>query len=101
MPKLRICTVCGSEFMSHNGTEVCSEKCRMERKREQDRRGNERRYSKQANTPFDRICPACGKNFESLRTKYCSTKCAEQAKKEHVKENSDRYYTEHKKAGKE
>ena len=38
MPRIRKCTVCGQEFLSANGVEVCSEQCRIERKREQDRK---------------------------------------------------------------
>lgn len=33
MPRIRICTVCGAEFTSRNGKEVCSESCGLERKR--------------------------------------------------------------------
>lgn len=29
--KIRICTICGTEFESRNGKQVCSESCRLER----------------------------------------------------------------------
>lgn len=94
MPKIKICTVCGSEFVSHNGTEVCSESCRLERKREQDRKGNKRRYAKESNTPFNRVCPICGREFESLKNFYCSAECTGKARKQNIKENNMAYYRE-------
>ena len=97
MPRTRKCTVCGQEFLSANGVEVCSEQCRIERKKEQDKKGNYRRYHGFSKEPFDKICPVCGKRFEGLREKYCSKECSSKAKRKAVKELSDRYYLEHKK----
>lgn len=95
MPRIRICTVCGAEFTSRNGKEVCSESCGLERKKEQNRKGNKRRYAKESNTPFDRVCPICGRKFESVRSIYYPEECAKIARKRQVKENSDEYYKEH------
>ena len=43
MPKMKKCTICGKNFLSRNGVEVCSAACATERKRRQDAAGNERR----------------------------------------------------------
>ena len=51
MPRLRKCCICGAEFLSHNGNTCCSDKCRIERKREQDKRGNYRRYHRLSGIP--------------------------------------------------
>lgn len=94
MPRIRKCSICGTEFLSCNGVEVCSEECRMERKRRQNMQGNERRYTRESNVPFERECPVCGKKFETIRNVYCSEACAAKAKKKQVKEMSDLYYKE-------
>ena len=35
MPKMKKCTICGKNFLSRNGVEVCSAACATERKRRQ------------------------------------------------------------------
>ena len=67
MPRLRKCCICGAEFLSHNGNTCCSDKCRIERKREQDKRGNYRRYHRLSGIPENKICPVCGNTFYTIR----------------------------------
>lgn len=97
MPRIRKCTICRHEFLSVNGIQVCSEECREERKKQQDKLGNYRRYNNLANTPIDKVCPICGNEFQGLREVYCSPSCSLKARRIAVKENSDRYYRENKK----
>lgn len=80
--------------MSERGVEVCSEKCRLERKRIQDKESDYRRYHKESNTPKIYTCRYCGKEFEGLAHRYCSDTCRELARKEQVKENNKLYYEE-------
>lgn len=63
MPKMKKCTVCGKIFLSHNGIEVCSTTCAIERKHRQDEKGNERRRYGLSNSNFEKICPICVKQF--------------------------------------
>lgn len=95
MPKIKKCSVCGKEFLSKYGAEICSEECKQIRKKEQDRKGNLRRYSGESSVPFEKVCPECGKEFETLRNVYCSKECAGKARKRNVKEENVRYYKEH------
>lgn len=57
MPKMKKCTVCNKMFLSHNGIEVCSTTCAIERKHRQDEKGNERRRYGLSNSNFEKICP--------------------------------------------
>lgn len=91
--KIRICQICGKQFESCNGRLVCSEECRLERKRQQDRKGNYRRYNGLSNVPVEKICPVCGEKFEALNNvKYCSLSCSETARRKMQKENFQEYY---------
>ncbi len=94
MPRVRKCAICGQEFMSYNGNLCCSDECRLERKREQDRKSNYKRYHKLSNIPETKICPICGETFESLRNTYCSEQCSIIARNKQVKENNTVYYCE-------
>jgi hypothetical protein len=96
MPRVRKCDICEVEFMSYHGIKTCSDQCRAEKRKQQNEKGNKRRYHKESNIPYDKICPICGKSFESLRKKYCSDQCAKKARTIYVKENSDQYYKDHK-----
>ena len=44
MPRIRNCVICGKEFTSYRGTNVCSEQCKIEKKKRQDENLNKRRY---------------------------------------------------------
>ena len=92
MKKLRECTVCGRQFLSERGIEVCSEECRLERKRRQDKKSNERRKNGESNVPITYTCQVCGKDFEGLARKYCSDECRTIARKMKIKENNKLYY---------
>jgi predicted nucleic acid-binding Zn ribbon protein len=92
MKKLKKCTVCGKEFMSERGIEVCSEKCRLERKHRYDTESNYRRYRKESNIPKTYSCKNCGKHFEGLGRRYCSEECRLEAKRKLLKEYSKEYY---------
>lgn len=70
MPKMKKCTICGKNFLSRNGVEVCSAACATERKRRQDAAGNERRRLQLSNQKTSRICPVCGKTFMSVYREY-------------------------------
>lgn len=70
--KIKKCTVCGQEFVSYNGREVCSDECFQKRKHEMEREANYRRRKGLSCTPITYTCPVCGKEFEGLREKYCS-----------------------------
>lgn len=91
--KIRKCTVCGQEFESHNGKEVCSDKCFAERKKKYDKTSNYRRYHGLSCVPIHYVCKNCGKDFEGLRQKYCSEACRETARKNHVNENNKAYFS--------
>lgn len=95
--KIRKCTICGDDFESRNGIEVCSEYCKKIRKNEQDRKSNYRRKMGLSNTPISRICPICGEKFEGLREIYCSAKCRGVGIKNKRIENFKRYYEENRK----
>jgi predicted nucleic acid-binding Zn ribbon protein len=90
---IKNCTVCGCEFESHYGKEVCSDKCFLERKQLHDAIGNKRRYSGTAKEPISKTCPWCGNNFEGLNRRYCSPECSESARKQRRKELFDEYYS--------
>lgn len=66
MPRIRDCVICGKRFTSYHGINVCSEQCKIEKKKRQDENSNKRRYSKESNTPIIKICPICGKNLKHL-----------------------------------
>lgn len=34
MPRIRNCVICGKEFTSYRGTNVCSEQCKIEKKKD-------------------------------------------------------------------
>lgn len=94
--KLKKCTVCGKDFISERGIEVCSKECRAERKHRQDVESNRRRYSKESGEPKNYICKYCGKEFEGIARRYCSKECREMARKLQIKENNKIYYNENK-----
>ena len=92
--KIRVCTICGTEFESRNGNQVCSEVCRLERKKIQDMKGNRRRREGISNSPETIKCPICGKNFEALPNRiYCSKECYLESKRKMDKENFEIYYS--------
>ena len=96
MPKMKKCTVCGKIFLSHNGIEeVCSTKCAIERKHRQDEKGNERRRYGLSKSNFEKICPICGKVFETIHSKYCSEKCSAIDRNKNISENNKQYYNLH------
>lgn len=94
--KARNCVICGREFESHNGIEVCSEECKLERKHRYDNESNARRYQNISNSPKTYTCKNCGKTFTGLRQKYCSDQCRAMARKKHVAENNQIYRMKHK-----
>lgn len=96
MDKLKKCTVCGREFLSERGIEVCSEECRAERKHRQNVESNYRRYNKKSNELKVYTCQYCGEQFEGLARRYCSETCREAARKEQVKEYNKLYYKDRK-----
>lgn len=95
MPKMKKCTVCNKMFLSYNGIEVCSTTCAIERKHRQDEKGNERRRYGLSNSNFEKICPICGKAFETIHSKYCSEKCSAIARNKNISENNKEYYDLH------
>lgn len=71
MPEKYKCIECGKEFSTESHTEdetkFCSQEC-MDEYKKSNRRGEW----------VTKICPSCGKEFESLKSrnkKYCSEKC--------------------------
>ncbi len=73
--ELRICTVCGKEFVPTSSVQkMCSEACRAEQGRRQARRYN-REHGKL------KVCPGCGEKFHSTSTgrKYCCDACKREA----------------------
>ena len=36
MPRIRDCVICGKRFTSYHGINVCSEQCKIEKKKRQD-----------------------------------------------------------------
>mgnify|MGYP004473375029 CR=1 FL=1 len=86
------CTICGALFESHHGIEVCSESCRLERKRISDIKSNARRKNHESDIPILKKCPVCGKEFETFRNKYCSKECTEIVRKKNLRLYSKYYY---------
>lgn len=66
MPRVRNCVICDKEFISYHGTNVCSEQCKIEKKKRQDENSNKRRYSKESNTPIIKIVLFVGKSLKHL-----------------------------------
>ena len=93
------CTVCGRVFESHYGTEVCSETCRIERKRIYDMNSNARRKNHESDIPVTKVCPVCGKEFDTFRNKYCSKDCSEFARKKNIRIYNRDYYKTRKENG--
>lgn len=91
--KIRKCTVCGREFESHNGREVCSESCFLERKRKWEKETRKRKKCNQLNDPITYTCAICGRQFDGMRQKYCSDECRAIGRKQHVDENNKYYRT--------
>lgn len=71
MSKIKNCLVCGKEFESTYGREICSDECRKIRKKEQDSKGNYRRRKGISGIPEIIVCAHCGQKFEGLNRKYC------------------------------
>lgn len=94
MPKMKKCTICGKNFLSRNGIEVCSATCAAERKHRQDTAGNERRRAQLSNQKINRTCPVCGKTFMSVYWKYCCSECAGIARRKNLAENNREYYAQ-------
>lgn len=92
MPRLKNCTICGREFLSHRGLEVCSEECKDLRRQKNNAKANSRRYHKE---PFIKECPMCGKVFETVRRKYCSKECSEKSRKLSSHITYQNFYKEH------
>lgn len=91
--KIIECSICGKPFKSYNGLQVCSEECRLERTRIQNKKGNYRRRKGISGTPERKICPICGKGFDSYHNmKYCNKECYLIAKRNKDKENFRIYY---------
>ena len=67
--KIKKCTVCGQEFESYNGIEVCSDVCFQKRKHEIEREANYRRRKGLSCVPITYTCPVCGKDFQGLKRK--------------------------------
>lgn len=87
------CVICGREFNSHNGIEVCSDACRKERRHRDERNANIRRRQKISNTPIIYTCKICGNRFEGMRQKYCSDECRIIARKKQLAEYGRLYYS--------
>jgi predicted nucleic acid-binding Zn ribbon protein len=98
MMRIKKCTVCGNEFLSKNGKEVCSIECSLERKRLQDKKGNERRRMGISGQLMDLVCLECGKTFTGLNRKYCSEKCSNEARSKERKHIFSAYYTQNRDA---
>lgn len=94
MPKMKKCTICGKNFLSRNGVEVCSAACAAERKRRQNTAGNERRRLQLSNQKTSRICPVCGKTFMSVYRKYCRSECAGIARRKNLAIYNREYYAQ-------
>lgn len=90
---LKKCVICGRKFNSHNGTEVCSDECRKERRHQHEKAANLRRNQKISNTPITYTCKICGKTFAGMRQKYCSDKCRTIARKHQLSEYGRLYYS--------
>lgn len=98
--KIKKCTVCGTMFESHYGMEVCSDACKIERKRQYDRKGNQKRYSGKSNELEDITCKRCGNVFSGLNRRYCK-ECSEIARTEMKKSVCKEWYIKNRKEQKE
>jgi predicted nucleic acid-binding Zn ribbon protein len=94
--KIKNCIVCGNEFESTYGREICSEQCKIIRKKEHDIKGNMRRKMGISGQLESKICPECGKEFEALNRKYCNTKCSNEARSKNRKQISTEFYIQNK-----
>lgn len=67
--KLKICPVCGKEFMPDNGMRVyCSDECLKE-------------HHKQLEWKPPRYCAICGKRLTGRYLKYCGEECQKEHKR--------------------
>lgn len=92
--RLKNCTVCGREFKSYRGIEVCSDACKKERQRMQWTEANDRRKRGISQIPKTKTCPECGGVFETFRKIYCCKECAEKAKNKYMYGYNREYYEE-------
>ena len=90
--KIKKCTICGKEFESYNGMEVCSKTCAMERKHRNDVEGNKRRRLGISGEDKILICKNCGRPYYGLNSRYCSEKCRNEAHKRIQSENYKSWY---------
>ena len=79
MSKIKNCLVCGKEFESSYGREICSDECKKVRKKEQDNKGNYRRKTGISGVPEMIVCARCGQRFEGLNRRYCPS-CSDAAR---------------------
>jgi len=83
--------MCGKQFPSRYGKEVCSEQCFIVRKRLSDQKGNEKRKQGLSGQLDEKICPECGNSFEGLIRKYCP-ECSDQVRINTRKKLFKEYY---------
>lgn len=97
--KIKNCVICQKEFESHYGAEICSDGCYLERKRLQNKKGNDKRYSGRSKELETIICKRCEKSFLGLGRRYCD-ECSATARKESQKQIFNDWYAEKKKSRK-
>ena len=85
MPEICNCIQCGKEFKvkpyKKNTAKFCSRDCQWEYKK-----------GKKKGEWITKICPSCGKEFTTLKSKdkkYCSEKCNSERNEKYMKYNCD------------
>jgi len=90
--KLKKCTICGTEFMSSYGREVCGDNCFAERQKQYYTDTALRRKNGIAGKPRILKCLYCEKNFEGLGRKYCTDECSNTARQIQRNKIAKEYY---------
>jgi hypothetical protein len=78
--RIKKCTVCGVEFLSTRGIEVCGDSCFAERKKKYYAETATRRKAGTVGNPIISKCLYCGKAFNGLGRKYCTDECSNNAR---------------------
>ena len=89
---LRMCKICGKEFLPTHGNQAC---CSAECKAEAEKKRQREWYRKKHEIPDTAVCAICGVQFKpkSPRNKCCSKECSRKNKQQ----SSARWYAAHKK----
>ena len=93
--KIKLCAMCGKEFVAEGNRKYCSEECSAKAKLKNWRNYRARKEQKKSFA----ICVLCGREFETsaANKKYCSDECRRYARQETFRESKRRKAEEERK----